>query len=358
MRGNLEVYRAFFILLTYMLKPRYDTKLQLMAYQVTMLRDRIDDSRIMPTDRERAELLRLGADIDHDISDVMLVVKPATYRGWRRKQETDRKKRGAGRPGTPQATINLVMRMATENLGWGYSKILGELKKLGIRIGRTTIQDILKREGHYPVPDKAKKNSSGNWKQFISSHMDTLVACDFFSKPVLTWRGRVDAYVLVFIHIGSRKVFMSFPTFHPHDDWVLQQARNATIWLDDIGVKATGLIRDRDTKFTTRFDAIWKGEGAKVHKTPVRAPMANSYSESYIGKLKQGCLNHFICFSLDHLDYINREWLKYYHNQRPHQGIDINNNVLDVNFRPTDQGDVKREQRLGGVISWYYRDAA
>ncbi len=317
MRGNLEVYKAFFILMTYMLKPRYDTKLQLLAYQVTMLRDRIEDSRIMPTDRERAELLRLGALIDHDVSEVMLVVKPATYRGWLRQLKADRKKRGAGRPGTPQATVNLVMRMAMENLGWGYSKILGELKKLGIRIGRTTIQDILKRAGHYPVPDKVKKNSSGNWKQFIGSHMDTLVACDFFSKPVLTWRGWVDAYVLVFIHIGSRKIFMSPATFHPCDDWVLQQARNATMWLDDIRVKATGLIRDRDKKFTPRFDAIWKSEGAKTHKTPVRSPMANSFCECFIGKAKKECLNSFHCFSLDHLDYINREWLSYYNNLRP-----------------------------------------
>lgn len=139
--------------------------------------------------------------------------------------------------------------------------------------------------------------------------METLVACDFFSKPVLTWRGRVDAYVLVFIHLGSRKVFMSPPTFNPCDEWVLQQARNAPMWLDDIGVKATGLIRDRDTKFTTLFDAIWKSESAKVHKTPVRSPPVNSFAECYIRKIKSEGLNHFIYFSLDHLDHINREVL-------------------------------------------------
>jgi len=162
-----------------MLKPRYDVKLKLLNYQLSMLRNRIEDSRIIPTERERAELLRLGAEIDHDISDVMLVVRPATYKGWLRQRNPNRKKRGAGRPGTPQATVNLVMRMAKDNLGWGYSKILGELKKLGIRIGRTTIQDILKREGHYPVPDKSTRYPSGNWKILISTHMDTLVACDF-----------------------------------------------------------------------------------------------------------------------------------------------------------------------------------
>jgi putative transposase len=341
-----------------MLKPRYDTKMQLLIYQNTILRDRIDASRIIPTDRERAELLRLGAEIDHDISDVMMVVKPATYKGWLRQRDPNRKKRGAGRPGTPQATINLVMRMATENLGWGYSKILGELKKLGIRIGRTTIQDILKKEGHYPVPDKSTRYPSGNWKNMINSHMNTLVSCDFFSKEILTWRGKVDAFVLVFIHIGSRKVFTSTPTFNPNDAWVLQQARNAAMWLEDIGVQATLLTRDRDKKFSHRFDAFWRSEGVEPKKTPVRAPMANSYCECYIGKAKRECLNHFIYFSLDHLDYINREWLSYYNNQRPHQGEDIGNKVLDADFKPATTGEVKREQRLGGVISWYYREAA
>jgi putative transposase len=332
--------------------------MQLLNYQLSMLRNRIEDSRIIPTERERAELLRLGAEIDHNISDVMMVVKPATYKGWLRQCNPNREKRGAGRPGTPQATVNLVMRMARENLGWGYSRILGELKKFGIRIGRTTVQDILKREGHHPVPDKSKGQPAGNWKQFIGSHMDTLISCDFFTKPVLTWRGWVDAYVLVFIHLGSRKVFMSPAIFHPRDEWVIQQARNASMWLEDIGVFATGLIRDRDRKFTPRFDAIWKSEGARIHRTPVRSPRANSFCECYIGKTKKECLNHFLCFSLDHLDYINREWLDYYHRQRPHQGIDIGNKVLDADFRPAKTGDVKREERLGGVIAWYYRDAA
>lgn len=358
MRGDFGFFRTFFVLFTYMLKPKYDTKMKLLAFQNTILRDRIADTRIVPTGRERAELIRLGAEIDHDISDVMMVVKPATYKGWLRQRNPDRKKRKPGRPKTPRATVNLVLRMARENLGWGYTRILGELKKFGIRIGRTTIQDILKREGLHPVPDKSKGNPPGNWKQFIGSHMDSLVATDFFTKPVLTWKGWVDAYVLVFIHLGSHRVFMSPATFHPLDEWVLQQCRNAAMWMDDIGVQVTLLIRDRDRKYSHRFDAFWKSEGVEPKKIPVRAPMANSYCVNYIGKLKHECLNHFVCFSLDHLNHINREWVTYYHTQRPHQGADIGNKVLDVDFRPAEKGDVKCEERLGGVIAWYHREAA
>lgn len=338
--------------------PRYDARLQILKYQIKMLRYRIDDSRIITEEWERAELMRLGALIDHDISDVMLVVKPKTYKSWMRKKAGKKPKRRGGRPETAAETIQLIIRLATENLGWGYKRIFGELKKLGIKIGLTTISDILKGAGHHPVPDKERRYQPTNWKKFLSSHMDSLVACDFFTKPVYTLKGRFDAYVLVFIHLGSRRVFMGPATFNPTDEWVLQQARNATMWLTNIGVKATGLIRDRDTKFTTRFDAFWKSEGVKCHKTPVRAPQANAFCECYIGKIKRECLNHFFCFSTKQLDYINSEWLAYYHYHRPHQGVDIGNRVLDVDFTPTTEGEIKREKRLGGIISYYYRAAA
>jgi putative transposase len=250
------------------------------------------------------------------------------------------------------------MRFATENITWGYERIFGELKKLGIRIGITTISDILKREGHHPAPDKGRKMPSSNWNHFISSHMDTLVACDFFTKPIYTFKGKVNAYVLMFIHVGSRRVFMSPATFNPTEEWVNQQARNASMWLDEIGVKATHLIRDRDTKYALSFDELWKAAGTKIVKTPPRTPQANGYAEACIGIIKKQCLNHFICFSLDHLDHINHEWLEYYNNHRPHQGKEIGNKVLNVDFRPTDEGEIKREQRLGGVISYYSREAA
>jgi putative transposase len=250
------------------------------------------------------------------------------------------------------------MQFASENLMWGYKHLYGELKKLGIRIGLTTIRDILKRAGHYPVPDKGGGRPPGQWKQFISSHMDTLVATDFFTKPILTWKGRVYATVLVFIHLGSRRVFMSSPTFSPTGDWVLQQARNASMWLEDLGIDVSHLIHDRDFKYSVRFDQFWKGAGTKILKTPVQAPTANAFAECYIGKCKRECLNHFVCVSLDQLDYINREWLLYYNNHRPHQGADIDNKVLRPDFTPSTEGEIKREQRLGGIISWYYREAA
>ncbi|VGO11979.1 hypothetical protein PDESU_00527 [Pontiella desulfatans] len=356
--GDSWFLQVVFILISRFFMPRYDARLQILKYQIEMLRDRIDDPRIITEERERTELMRLGALIDHDISDVMLVVKPRTYRDWLRKKAGKKPKRKGGRPETDEGTIQLIIRLASENLGWGYKRIFGELKKLGIKIGLTTIRDIMKRNGLNPVPDKALKNPDSTWSKFISSHIETLVAIDFFTKPVYTLMGKIDAYVLVFIHLGSRRVFMSPATFHPDEKWVLQQARNASMWLDDIGVGASHLIRDRDTKFAASFDAFWKGSGTTIIRTPPRTPQANGYAESYISTIKAQCLDHFVCLSLEHLDYINREWLAHYNFTRPHQGKEISNTVLNVDFTPTTEGEIKREKRLGGIISHYYRAAA
>ena len=293
--GESWFLQVVFILISRFFMPRYDARLQILKYQIQMLRDRIDEPRILTEEWERTELMRLGALIDHDISDIMLVVKPKTYRGWLRKKVGKKPKRKGGRPETDEGIIQLILRFAKENLGWGYKRIHGELKKLDIKIGRTTIRDIMKRNGINPVQDKATKNPDSTWSKFIASHIETLVAIDFFTKPVLTWKGKVDAYVLVFIHLNSRKVFMTPATFHPDEKWVLQQARNASIWMGDIGVEAKHLIRDRDGKFAASFDAFWECSGTEIVKTPPRTPQANDYA-SCCTSLE--LWKHWLCFAV------------------------------------------------------------
>ncbi len=129
MSGYLSVFQVFTMLLAEKFRPRYDARLQLLAYQVKMLRNRIDDERIYTKPEERAELMRLGELLDHDIADAMLVVKPNTYKSWLKPKEE--KQRKPGRPRTAEATVNLVLQFASDNLAWGYKKLHGELKKLG-----------------------------------------------------------------------------------------------------------------------------------------------------------------------------------------------------------------------------------
>jgi putative transposase len=160
---------VLFTFLTHRFLPKYDVRMQLLMFQIKMLRDRIDDQRIVPTPEERAELLRLRNEVNHDIADVMLVVKPQTYRRWLSPKAKTRSPKPAGRPGTAEDIVALILRMATENLSWGYKRIFGELKKLGLSVGLTTIRDILKRSDCSPPPEKTKSRLALPRSKFVSA---------------------------------------------------------------------------------------------------------------------------------------------------------------------------------------------
>ena len=344
-------------LLAQWLRPRYNARMRLLEAQIRMLRARIDTSRIAPTPKERTDLLRLGAAMNHDIDELMHVVVPATYKKWVRQLRGGKAHRPSGRPRTPRATRELVLRMATENLRWGYRRIVGELKKLGIRIGATTIRDILKREGHLPEPQKATKKLPIPWTTFVHAHLETIVSCDFFTKRVFTLGGIRRAHVLVFIHLGSRKVFCSPSTYHPDSKWIMQQARNASMWMEDEGIKPRFLIRDRDRKYPDEFDTFWRPD-VRCIRIPPKAPKANSFVESFVSSTRRETLNHFICFSRGQLDYIIDIWLRHYHECRPHRGVGRDNTVLDEAFVPQTESRVRCRSDLGGILKSYYREAA
>jgi putative transposase len=359
--GGFEVERIVFpvlALLSHWHRPRYNAQLQLLEAQIRMLRSRIDASRTVPTPAERSELLRLGALIDHDVAEVMHIVRPDTYRRWLRNLSEGKTFKLSGRPHTPNAIRNLVMRFARENLRWGSRRIVGELKKLGIRIGATTVREILHDSGMHPDPLKARKNPPIPWTTFVHAHMESIVAADFFTKKVYTLRGVFTAYVLVFMHLGTRKVYCSPSTYHPDSKWVMQQARNATMWMEDEGIDPRFLIRDRDRKYPASFQGFWKEAGVRSIKIPIRAPKANAFCENFVGTLKKESLNHFICFSRSQLDYIVRTWVAHYLTQRPHRGIGRDDTVLDEHFVPMLKGEVRCRTKLGGIIREYYRKAA
>ena len=138
----------------------------------------------------------------------------------------------------------------------------------------------------------------------------------------------------------------------------MQQARNAAMWLEDMNVKTRFLVLDRDRKYPDGFRQFWKGEGVRCIRIPIKAPRANSYSESWIETTKREILNCFICFGLDQLDHIITTWITHYNTRRPHRGIGKNNEVLDNTFRPQVEGHIRCKPKLGGLIKEYYREAA
>ncbi len=141
------------------------------------------------------------------------------------------------------------------------------------------------------------------------------------SKKTWTLNGLIDMYLLIFIHVGSRRVWISSATAHPDSAWVAQQARNVCMEFAEEKQMPTDLIHDADTIFTAQFDEIFKAEGVRVKKLLPRCPNMNAYVERFVQTLGQECLDHFVVLGEKHLNHIVSEFLRHYHEERPHQGI-------------------------------------
>jgi putative transposase len=184
----------------------------------------------------------------------------------------------AGRLLTPEEVREVVLKLAREN-SWGYTRILGELKKLDVRkICRSTVVKILKENGLDPGP----RRGQGRWDEFLRIHAKTLWATDFFSTKVWTTRGLVDVFVLFFLHVGSRKVFVTGLTPNPDKAWIVQQARNAALFFADHPEKPRYLLRDHDTKYVLEFDQRLESEGIEVKVVGPGAPNMNAYAERFV----------------------------------------------------------------------------
>jgi len=191
-----------------------------------------------------------------------------------------RKNKG-GRPATSQELKDLIVRLAEENLGWGYGKIEGELIKLGFDVCDTTVSNVLKANGILPAPVRA---GSIGWRTLMSHYKDQLLACDFFTIETI-WLKTV--YCFFFIELGTRRVYLAGITDHPDGPWVAQQARN-TVWLlEEQETDYLCLIRDNDKKYTDAFDTVFESEGINIIRTPFRAPNANAFAERWVRTVRR-----------------------------------------------------------------------
>jgi putative transposase len=164
------------------------------------------------------------------LGEVACVAKPDTILTWYRKlvaQKFDGSKHRQypGRPPVSLEVEALVVRMARENSGWGYDRIVGALANLGHQLSDQTVKNILRRHGIAPAPKRSQVTS---WKDFLAAHMNVLAGRDFFTVEVLSWRGLVTYYVLFFLHLESRRVHIARITGHPDQEWMDQIGRGAT----------------------------------------------------------------------------------------------------------------------------------
>ena len=282
------------------------------------------------------------------------IFQPKTVLGWhrqlvKRKWTYNQTGRG-GRPRTDRELENLVVRMARENDDFGYDRIQGELEKLGYIISDEGVANILRRHGIPPAPDRG---GSPSWRHLRTHYKDQILACDFFTVETLFLK---TVNVLFFIEIGSRRVHFAGCTTNPTGGWVTQQARQITWELDDANLSFRFLIRDRDGKFTEAFDTVFRSEGMKIIRTPRRAPDANSHAERYVRTVRSECLDKIIIVNQAHLRSVLTEYIQFYNERRPHQGISQQSPIIRL---PEERkGSVQKRPILGGIINDYYRMAA
>jgi transposase InsO family protein len=165
--------------------------------------------------------------------------------------------------------------------------------------------------------------------------------------------------VLFVIELSTRQVHILGVTDHPTGAFVTQVARNFVSDLGDRGRSVKFLIRDRDTKFTTSFDEVFRSEGVRVIKTPVRSPRANAYAERWVRTVRTECLDRMLILGRGHLERVLREYVGHYNRQRPHRGIDLGVPTPDrIHQIPPPSVNVVRHDVLGGLIHEYHRVAA
>ncbi|MEX0655327.1 MAG: integrase core domain-containing protein [Phycisphaeraceae bacterium] len=330
-------------------------QVQYLKVENEILRSKLP-KRITVTPTERARLVKFGRKVGGAIRELITIVTPRTFARWVSggASKPAATKRKPGRPRMPEEIREIILRIAGES-GFGYTRILGELKKLGIHsVGRTTVRKILIEAGHDPGPTRGE----GTWDEFLKIHAKTLWATDFLSKKVWTLGGLVDYYVIFFIHLETRRVIMSPATPHPTDEWVTQQARNFVMEAEDQGLDVGHVIHDCDTKYTERFDRVLRSEGAEVHRVGPAQPSMNAFAERFVQSIQQEALDHFVVLGDKHLNHIIDEYVTHYHEERPHQAL---GNAPPVGLKlppPNQQGDVACHERFGELLRHYYRPAA
>jgi hypothetical protein len=259
-----------------------EVEILVLRHQLAVLRRQVARPELGPADR--ALLAGLSRVLPRRRWPTFFV-RPETLLGWHRRLVTRRWTycQERGRPRKGDGLRELVKRLAAENPTWGYRRIAGELRRLGITVAPSTVWAILKDAGIDPAP----RRTGMTWAAFLRSHAGSILACDFFTVETARLR---RLYVLFFIELQTRRVHFGGVTANPSGAWTTQQARNLAMTLEEGAGRFRFLIHDRDTKFSGSFDEVFTTEGMKVIRTPVRAPQANAIAERFVARCAASAL--------------------------------------------------------------------
>jgi len=337
---------------------------QVIAYlqeENRVLKAQLGPQRLRLTDTERRRLAVLAYPLGRKrLKELATLATPDTLMRWYHRLiaqkfdgSTHRSQRG--RPPVAEEVERLAVQMAEENPTWGYRRIQGALANLGHPIDKITVRNILRRHHMEPAPQRRKAGMS--WAQFLKMHWEVLAATDFFTVEVATWHGLVTYYVLVVMELSTRRVQIAGITPHPTAAFMQQCARQLTDPFEGFLLGKRYLIHDRDTKFTQAFDALLKDNGVDPVLLPPRSPNLNAHCERFVRSIKEEGLNRMVMLGERSLYYAIQQYLAHYHHERTHQGLD-NQRIAPEPEHHDQGGAVVRRDRLGGLLRYYYREAA
>jgi len=320
-----------------------------------LLKERLRGRRIRFTDAERALLARKAKAVGRRaLLELDTIVSPDTLLRWHRRLIAQKwnfaERRGIGRPGIMRHISELIVRMAQENRGWGYTRIQGALANLDHKVGRGTIANVLKRNGIEPSPERSRRTS---WSTFLKAHWKVLAASDFFTVEVWTGRGLLTYYLLFVISLADRVVTIAGITTRPDERWMLQMGRNTTDAPSGALHGKRYLIIDRDTKYSQQFRRLVQDSGTEVIRLPPMSPNLNAYAERFVRSIKDECLNRMIFVGQESLRRAVAEYMEHYHLERNHQGVA--NRLIVPKAMEAKDGAIIRHARLGGTLNFYHR---
>jgi putative transposase len=333
-----------------------DLEILVLRHELSILRRQVGRPRFEP--RDRLVLAALSRVLPRR-SWSAFPVRPETLLRWHQRLVARRwtyPHRRPGRPPIGREVRELIMRLARENRSWGYVRIVGELRGLGIKVSATLVRSVLEEAGIPPAPRRDRQS----WRNFLRQHGEAILACDFLTVDTVWLRRR---YVLVFLSIGSRRVEYLACTGNPDTAWMLQQARNLLMDLDDRGGQVRFLIHDRDTKFAAAFDAVFASEGVRIIRTPIRAPNANAHVERWVGSVRRECLDRLLIVGRRQLEHVLHVYVRHYNKRRPHRALDLQPPAPTAAAAargdpPAPLTSVHRRDLLGGLLHEYELAAA
>jgi transposase len=337
-----------------------DVEIAVLRHQLAVLRRQVKRPEFRPADR--AVLAALSAALPRWRWSSFLVT-PDTILRWHRRLVTRKWTHGSpggGRPPLADHVVALILRLAQENPRWGYRRIQGELKELGIRVAATSIRTVLLRNGIRPAPRRA----SVTWRAFLRAQASGIVAVDFFTVETVRLR---TLYVLFAIELHTRLVRLVGVTDHPNGLWIVQRAREFSMNREPRTAGVTSaprfLIRDRDSKFTRAFDDVFTADGIRTVKAPVQAPNANAFAERWVRTVRQECVDWMLIWGRRHLEHVLDEYVRHYNDERPHRSLELRppraiNEASVVRVGAVAAMAIRRQDCLGGLVHEYYEAAA